>query len=278
MVTRAAVVCGVRRCGVDRRRRLSEDTVQRRGVGCNSGYQLLVEVVTAVVGVGERETEIAVLHTSGAQATCYNGGHILGCVRCDSVHHLRVGVEVVVRGSAFLGGNSTRNLFAARLCQISVEVHGSTGGVVVNQCLLAYDSVVEGLDDAAILSGESAVSFGRTILGVSALHRDKHRLGAGTEVVVLDKSTRACRHAYTVLGVTVEIVVIHVHAHRTDTGMPRVGVVKPVVMIRDVVRTALALHAAHAGFACVPEVVVTYGDELRVGLHVNTSVAFGFIA
>ena len=55
--------------------------------------------------------------------------------------------------------------------------------------------------------------------------------------------------------------------------MTRVRVVEPVVVVRDVVGTALRLHAEHVGLAGIPEAVVRDGDEFRVALHVDLSVA-----
>ena len=60
--------------------------------------------------------------------------------------------------------------------------------------------------------------------------------------------------------------------------MARVGVVEPVVVVRDVVGAALALHAEHVGLAGVPEAVVADGDKFRVALDIARAVALGMVA
>ena len=60
--------------------------------------------------------------------------------------------------------------------------------------------------------------------------------------------------------------------------MTGVRVVEPVVIIRDVVRTALALHAEHVTLAGIPEAVVAHCHILRIRLYINSAIALGMVA
>ena len=54
--------------------------------------------------------------------------------------------------------------------------------------------------------------------------------------------------------------------------------VEPVMVVRDVVGAALALHAEQIRLTRIPVVVVADGDELRVALQVGSTVALGMVA
>ena len=86
----------------------------------------------------------------------------------------------------------------------------------------------------------------------------------GAEVVVLGEHAGARGGPDTVFGAAIVEVVPQMHTHCADAGVARVAMVKPVVMIGDVVGPGLTLHAAHARLARVPEVAVVYGDEFRI--------------
>ena len=68
------------------------------------------------------------------------------------------------------------------------------------------------------------------------------------------------------------------HAHATYARVTRVGMIKPVVMIGHIVRQRILFHAAHSGFAGVPEMVIRNRHILRVSFHINSSVAFFLVA
>ena len=73
---------------------------------------------------------------------------------------------------------------------------------------------------------------------ISTLQRRHHGTIGVAEIVILYKSARTARNAHAVFGYSIIIVVIYVHRHRTDTGVTRVGVVEPVVVIGYIVGTA----------------------------------------
>ena len=52
------------------------------------------------------------------------------------------------------------------------------------------------------------------------------------------------------------------YAHGPDAGMTGVTVVKPIVVIVDVIRSAFTLHAAEGAFTTVVETIVGYGYVL----------------
>ena len=132
------------------------------------------------------------------------------------------------------------------------------GGVVAPGTFLGEDAAIF-LHHAARLAGESAGAF-----GIGALQGNQDGVFGGAEVVVLGEHTGACGGSDAIFGTAIVEVVPQMHAHCADTGMARVAMVKPVVMIGDVVGPGLTLHAAHARLARVPEVAVVYGDKFRI--------------
>ena len=153
------------------------------------------------------------LQTSGTVLPLDDVRHVGCCVRRVAVHDAAVGVEVVVCAATLqclyrLGDGCitcrsfpTVEIFVVLL----IGHHGA--------CTL--DVVTERLDDTTILARESSLAK----CNVRALHRDEHGVLTVTEVVVLNEGRATSGHAHAVLGYAVEVVVIDVHRHTTDTRM-----------------------------------------------------------
>ena len=152
MAARTAVVGGVNARCIHITHFLAKNTVQRRRVGGNCRYQLLVEVVTAVIGIGEGESKVAMLAASCTQVAGHDSRYIGRVVGSDGVHDLRVGVEIVVGVRAGLGSNGCGHLLGAAVCQIGIEMNGCGSGVVINERLAAGELVVVCLNHTASLA------------------------------------------------------------------------------------------------------------------------------
>ena len=59
--------------------------------------------------------------------------------------------------------------------------------------------------------------------------------------------------------------------------MTRVGMVEPVMVVRNIVRTGLALHTEHVGLTSIPVAVVRHGDILGVSLDICSTVALAVV-
>ena len=97
-----------------------------------------------------------------------------------------------------------------------------TSDVWLKTCLTGH-VVIESLNDATIFTRESTLRLVRsshTIMDVRALLRDKHRVLAVAEVVLLDKDARTSGGTYAIFGVAVVVVVVDVQVLRlADTWM-----------------------------------------------------------
>ena len=213
---------------------------------------------------------------SGTVVSCNDGRHVLGIVGRVGIHVFGVGVEVAVGmathsghfggGYLLVAGADLVGVVACRGgCMLGVELEVLGRTVVVVAKALDHGSRLFALEGAAAL-------------GVGALLGREDGLLGVEEVVVLNEDTGSAGGSNAVFGHVVEVVVPHVDTHGADAGMAGVGVVEPVVVVADVVGTALALHAEHVGLAGVPEAAVADGDELGVGLQVDGTVAFGMVA
>ena len=138
-----------------------------------------------------------------------------------AVHQRCVSIEVVIYVSALKSLYGRRHLVALVGNLVGIEVCV----VYTAFCPLlifprSFDNVADSLDDTAILARECSFclcSRACTIVYVRTLLRDEHRVFAAAEVVVLNESVRSLCSTYTVLRVSVEIVVVDMYRHSTDT-------------------------------------------------------------
>ena len=215
------------------------------------------------------------LQTSGTVEALHDARHV-GCrISSIGVHERAVGVEVIIGGAAYKRFFRSRHLFVAGGCLVGVVAlcRGILLGVVAEVCRRAVEVVAVGLDHAAVLAAEGAAAQ-----AVGALQGREDGLLGLQEVVVLYKHAGSGGGADAIFGHVVEEVVPDVDTHGAHTGMARVGVVEPVVVVADVVGSALALHAEHVGLASIPETVVADGNIFRVALDVARAVALGMVA
>ena len=172
------------------------------------------------------------LHAPRTIATFHHIGYQHRVIGRYAIHVCIFRVEVVIRGTALQGNDIGRHLLGAVAYLVSVE-----GGGVLLVSDITYgggEVVVVCFDDTAILAGECALA-----LGIRTLHGRHHRFGASTVVVAFYKCRRAHRYAYAIFRVTIEIVVEDMYRHGTYARVARVGVVEPVVVVGDIVRTGL---------------------------------------
>ena len=128
--------------------------------------------------------------------------------------------------------------------------------------------VIVGLDGPAVFVAEGAVVFRVTLgsarINVGALHRCQHRVLAVAEIVRFHEHGRTERRACAVLGVAIVVVVVDVGAVVTHARMAAVGMVVPVVVIRDVKPVGRAFgKPEQIGLAVVPEMIVAERDVRR---------------
>ena len=215
------------------------------------------------------------IQTACTIVTRHEGRNISGCNGVVAVHQRSVGVEVIIGCTTYPCLFRLGHLLVATVRLVGVVTRRSRIllGIILEVGGRLVEVVAVSLDHTAVLARERAAT-----LGVGALLRSQNGLLGLQEVVVLDEhaGTRCSTHA--VFRHIVEVVVPHVYTHGTDTRMARVRVVKPVVVVRDVVRTTLRLHTEHVRLAGIPETVVRNGDIFRVALHVGGSVALGVVA
>ena len=151
-------------------------------------------------------------------------------------------------------------MLIARGSLITVEARGThlmgDGRVVAAAPLLSI-YIAEALDETTVLTGEGAFA-----LGICSLLGDEHGVLRATEEVVLHKDARAHSSTHTILCTAVVVVVPHMDGHGAHARVTGVAVVKPVVVIADIVGARLALHSTERRLAAVPEVVVGDGDIL----------------
>ena len=207
-------------------------------------------------------------HASSTEPASNNAWNGVGLIGRIGVEEAAVSVEIIVGAPALHSLHTGRHLLVARSCLVGIEL----GAVLlIGDIAGGTDNLVaEGLDHAAILTREGALGIGGHI---AALLRDEHGVLAVAEVVALDESVALIGSSHTILRVSVEIVVVDMHAHGADARMARVAMVKPVVVVGNPVGTRLALHTAQRGFSTVPQVVVADSDIARVSLDVDGSIA-----
>ena len=96
-----------------------------------------------------------------------------------------------------------------------------------------------------------------------------------TEIVLFYEDAGTHAGTDTVFGITVIVVVVHVEVLRnTYAGMTGVTVVKPVMMIGDIVH--LILVGVQVTLARVPVVVVRDSGKERT-LHIEAAIALGLV-
>ena len=60
--------------------------------------------------------------------------------------------------------------------------------------------------------------------------------------------------------------------------MTAVRMVKPIMVIGDVIGSGFGGHTAHGGFTSIPEMAIADGHVFGIGLYVDSAITFGLIA
>ena len=112
----------------------------------------------------------------------------------------------------------------------------------------AFHVIVVSLDGTAFFVAERTVIFrvalGAARINVGSLQRGHHRVLAVTEVICFHEHGRTKRRTRTVLGIAIVVVVIDVSAVITHTRMAAIGMVVPIVVIRNVKTVGRAFREA----------------------------------
>ena len=191
--------------------------------------------------------KVTAVHTS---CVCLNGLHSILCGLCLIGVHYRACVKVIVIGSAILCSYVRGNLVG--LVSYCIYVKFNLILAVIHNLGGVNENITKGLDNTACLAGEGALA----IRHICTLHGDEHRILCIKEIVCLREN--ACTHSRTntVLSNSVIEVVIYMNRCGSYSGMTRVGVVKPIMVIGEVVLLCLTAVAEQTALSCVPKMVV----------------------
>ena len=148
------------------------------------------------------------LNTTCTKLASYYRWNIFCLVECvRRVEQRRVCIEVIILVVTLLRCNRSWNLLITRRSYVCIKLCVILAIRNEAQALHISKYIAVCLDDTTILTRECSL---RVALDISTLLRNHHRLVGVTEVVVLYKYARTQSRAYTILGVTVIIVVIDV--------------------------------------------------------------------
>ncbi|EGC01534.1 hypothetical protein CUS_5751 [Ruminococcus albus 8] len=226
-------------------------------------------IALVINGVIESPLEVAALYTTCVSLYSFNSS-LRGL--CSIAVHNAGSIEVVICRTALLCLYRGRNLFGLAACLVSVKFGGVLLISYIALSLVTCNGVVVGLDDTAVLAGECTACC-----NIRTLHGNEHRVLAVTEVVVFNESRATQCHTNAVLGVAVEVVVIDVYRASSDSGVTRVRVVIPVVMVCDIVIGSFRLHTLQVALSGIPEVVVRMCD-VGGSLGIQCAVALSLVS
>ena len=197
--------------------------------------------------------EVAAIYSSGFWF--YYWRNISRCISCIFVHNWW-SIEVVITCASLKCLNTRRNLICWIWHFISVKTCIVIWIFYITLCI--NENIVERFDDTAVFTGKSSFTH-----GICSLHWTHHRVRTVSEIVAVNKSRCSHCYAYSVLGISVKIVIVDMNWTCSDSRMTRVWVIIPVVVVCDIVLCAFTLHTLKITFSIIPEVIVGMSNICR---------------